>query len=148
MRRAALALMIMTAGGCASQGKVDVYLVNVTPMPSTLFEQRARLDLRVQNLSDAPLEATGLDVALEVNGRRLARGVDGHAFTVPRMGEALASVIVSTSVFDTVKQILGMRERQVFTYALKGKVTAGVDRRFSKTGEISRADLLPLRGEQ
>ena len=91
------------------------------------------------------MEATGLDVTLQVNGRRLARGVDARHFTVPRLGESLASVVVSTSLFDTVQQILGIREREVFTYTLKGRVvTAGVDQRFSKGGEISRADLQPL----
>jgi hypothetical protein len=48
-------------------------------------------------------------------------------------------------VFDTIKQILGLADRQVFTYTLKGKViTDGIDQRFNKTGEISRSDLEPF----
>jgi len=142
MRIAVVWLSMATVSGCVAPGKVDVYLTNITPMPSTLFEQRTRLDLRLQNLSEVPIDATGLDVALRVNGRRLARGVDAAAFTIPRLGETSVSVVVSTSVFDTIKQILGLRDRQVFSYTLKGKViTDGIDQRFSRSGEISRADL-------
>ena len=148
-RRVLTALLIVAATGCATQNQVDVYLTNLTPMPSTLFEQRVRLDLRLQNLTEVPIEATGLDVALRVNDRRLARGVDAGSFTIPRLGEAQASVVVSSSVFDTIKQILGIGDRQVFSYTLQGRViTAGADKRFSKRGEISRAELQPLAGDR
>ncbi len=71
--------------GCAAPGNVEVYLQNITPMPSSLF--------------------------------------------------------------DTVKQILSLRDREVFTYTLKGKVfTSGLDQRFDKSGEISRSELEPLAG--
>ena len=132
-------------GGCATTSDVDVYLTNITPMPSTLFEQRVRLDLRVKNLGEAPIQATGIDVALRLNGKRLARGVDGQAISVPRLGETTASVVVSSSIFDTVTQLLSMRDRDTFTYGLRGKlITQGIDKRFSRSGEISRADLQPL----
>ena len=145
MRMVFVLLLSVLLGGCVAPGNVDVYLKNITPMPSTLFEQRARLDLRFQNLGETPIEATGLDVALQVNGRRLARGVDAKSFTIPRLGEASASVVVSTSLFDTIKQILGLRDREVFTYTLKGRVIAqGMDQRFNRSGEISRSELEPL----
>jgi LEA14-like dessication related protein len=132
-------------GGCTATSNVDVYLTNITPLPSTLFEQRVRLDLRVKNLGEAPIQATGIDVALRLNGKRLARGVDGQAISVPRLGETTASVVVSSSIFDTVTQLLSMRERDTFTYGLSGKlITQGIDKRFNRSGEISRADLQPL----
>jgi len=122
-----------------------VYLTNITPLPSTLFEQRVRLDLRVKNLHETPIQATGIDVSLRLNGKRLARGVDGKAISVPRLGETTASVVVSSSIFDTVKQVLSLRDRDVFTYGLSGKlITQGIDKRFSRSGEISRAELQPL----
>ena len=132
-------------GGCTTTSNVDVYLTNITPMPSTLFEQRVRLDLRVKNLGEVPIQATGIDVALRLNGKALARGVDGQMISVPRLGETTTSVVVSSSIFDTVTQVLSMRDRDVFTYGLSGKlITQGIDKRFSRSGEISRADLQPL----
>ncbi len=134
-------------GGCATSNTVDVYLRQIKPLPSTLFEQRAEIELRIQNLTDVPVQATGLDLTLRLNDMRLARGVDGQAFTVPRLGETITTVTVSSSVFDTLRQILNARQADTFSYALKGRViTAGVDKRFNRRGEISRADLQPLVG--
>ena len=145
MRRLMIVIVAGVLTGCVTQPNVEVYLTNLTPMPSTLFEQRVKLDLRIQNLTEQPIEATGLDVALRVNDKRLARGVDAASFTVPRLGDATASVVVSTSVFDTIRQILGLQDRQTFSYTLKGRViTPGIDQRFSRSGEISRTDLQAL----
>ncbi len=131
--------------GCATTSNVDVYLANITPLPSTLFEQRVRLDLRVKNLGETPIQATGIDVALRLNGKALARGVDGQSINIPRLGETTASVVVSSSIFDTVTQLLSMRDRDLFTYGLTGKLLMpGLDKRFSHSGQISRSDLQPL----
>jgi LEA14-like dessication related protein len=148
MRQLLILAVILTCAGCASQRTVDVYLTQISPMPSTLFEQRAKVELRIQNLSETPIQATGIDVTLRLNDQRLARGVDGQAFTVPRLGETTTSVIVSSSVFDTIRQVLSMRNVETFTYGLKGRViTDGLDRRFARRGQIDRADLMPLVGE-
>ncbi|XOV82213.1 MAG: LEA type 2 family protein [bacterium] len=145
MKKLYILTCLAVLSGCASTAGVDVYLTSITPLPSTLFEQRVRLDLRVKNLQETPIQASGIDVSLRLNGKRLARGVDGQAISVPRLGETTASVVVSSSIFDTVKQLLSMRERDVFTYGLSGKlITPGIDKRFNRSGEISRADLQPL----
>ena len=131
--------------GCASEPVVDVYLVSISPAPSTLFEQRAELKLRFQNLQEAPLKATGVDLRLMVNDRQIARGVDNTAFTIPPLSDATASVIVSSSVFDTVRQLLAMKDVQTFSYGLKGRLhTPGTSRYFEKSGEIGRTGLSTL----
>ena len=145
MRAVVLFVVVLVGTGCAGQRNLNVYLTHITPMPSTLLEQRARLDLRLQNLSEQAINAQGLEVTLSVNGRRLARGVDGKSFTVPRLGETTHSVVVSASVFDTLAQLLALPDVNVFRYALKGRVVKpGPDQRFSQSGEIGRADLQPL----
>lgn len=138
-------LCLAILAGCTATSNVDIYLTNITPMPSTLFEQRVRLDLRVKNLGETPIQATGIDVALLLNGKRLARGVDGQSIEIPRLGETTASVVVSSSIFDTVTQLLSMRDRDLFTYGLSGKLLMpGLDKRFNHSGQISRSDLQPL----
>lgn len=135
-------LCLLGLGGCATQPQVEVYLTNIAPMPSTLFEQRVRLDLRVQNLSESPLRATGADVALVVNGRQLARGVTNTPLEVDALDEAATSIVVSSSVFDSLRQLLGLPGRTSFTYALKGKLfTSGLNKRFTRSGELTREDL-------
>ena len=81
------ALLILILGGCATDPSVEVYLIGMTPVQSSMFEQRMRLDLRVQNAGDKELRATGVAVTLNVNDSRLAKGVDNQSFTVPRLGD-------------------------------------------------------------
>ncbi len=140
--------MLLLSSACVSTPTVEVYLKQISPMPSTLFEQRAKIELRILNLTETPIQATGLDVTLRLNDQRLAHGVDGAPFTVPRLGESTATVVVSSSVFDTIRQILSLRDNtDTFSYGLKGRViTDGMDKRFNRRGEISRADLQPLVG--
>ena len=140
-----LAICLVGGGGCASQRSVDAFLTNVKPMPSTLLEQRAQLDIRIQNLSEVAIEATGMELELQVNGRRLARGVSDDAFTVPRLSEKVVSIVVSSSLFDTIRQFLALDQQQSFSYALRGTLyTPGLARRFVRQGEFSRDNLESL----
>ena len=107
------------------------------------------LDFRLQNFSDRAVEATGLDLTLYVNGRRLARGVDNGAFHLDRLGETTVSAVVSTSLFEVARQLLELRDRETFSYELKGRVhLQGWPRSasFSRSGEISRSELARLSG--
>jgi LEA14-like dessication related protein len=142
-------LLGFTLAGCASRPAMDVALVGLAPVESTLFEQRLRLDFRLQNFSDRVLRATGLEVTLYVNGLPLARGVDAGAFEVGRLGETRASAIVSTTLFDVARQLLALPDRQTFSYELAGRVYLdGWPRSmaFRRGGEISRGDLERLSG--
>ncbi len=61
----------------------EVLLTNITPLESTPFEQRLKVDLRVRNPNDYDLQVTGLDFRLEMNGKSLARGLGNKELTVP-----------------------------------------------------------------
>ena len=54
----------------------DLSIVNVELMESTLFEQRVRVRMRVQNPNDRALPVRGLSYTLEVDGKELAWGVN------------------------------------------------------------------------
>lgn len=144
-----IVLLLAILGGCASQPAVEVYLIGMTPVESNLFEQRMRLDFRVQNAGDRPISATGLQVTLNVNDARLARGVDSTPFTVPRLGDVRTSAVVSTSLFDIANQLLRLPGQDRFSYELTGKIYVDgwpLGRRFQRTGEITRAQLQRLSG--
>lgn len=121
-----LATLLSTSilAGCASwfvHGEPpEVLVTDVTPLDSTAFEQRLKVDLRIRNPNDADLDVTGMDFRLELNGKRLARGLSNKSFTVPRLGETVSSVETSTSTFDLVRQALGLRTIQEVTYAISG----------------------------
>lgn len=142
-------LLALLAGGCASDPAVEVFLTGMAPVESTMLEQRVRLDLRVQNASEKELRADGLEVVLDVNEARLARGVDNRAFVVPRLGEATTSAVVSASLFDVVRQLLSLPGRESFTYELRGKIHLEGWRgaqRFRKGGALTREQLERLAG--
>lgn len=142
-------LLVLALGGCVSRPAVDVALVGLAPVDATLFEQRLRLDLRLQNFGQRALSATGFEVTLYVNGQRLASGVDSGGFQIERLGETRISAVVSTSLFDVARQLLALQERENFSYELAGRVYLdGWPRSlpFRRGGEISRAGLERLTG--
>lgn len=117
-------LFVMAVAGCATwfiKGEPpEVLVTNVTPLDSTAFKQRLKVDLRVRNPNDYDLQVTGIDFRLELNGKRLARGLGNKEFVVPRLSDAVASVETSTSTLDVVRQVLGLRKTQELAYGITG----------------------------
>ena len=145
-----LALFCALLSGCASLGvggePIEVQLVSLTPLASTAFEHRLRVDLRLRNPNNHAYEIEGLRFVLDVNGRRLASGVSSETATLPRLGEVVVPVTTTTSLFDVVNQILafGQQQQPHFEYELSGRVFlknswGSID--FERRG--SELDLLP-----
>src|SRR6478752_6714921 len=93
-----LALVLVSLAGCA---------------------QYKRVDVRIQNPNDQPIDAHGMQIRLDVNGARLARGVSDATFTIPRLGETTTSIVATTSLFDLAKQIVALSGTQSFKYVLE-----------------------------
>lgn len=115
-------LLAALLGGCAQYKPVDVFVIGMQPAEGSALEQRVRIELRIQNPNDQPIEAHGMQVRLDVNGARLARGVSDAAFTIPRLGETTTSIVATTSLFDIAKQIVVLSGTQSFKYVLEGDV--------------------------
>lgn len=98
----------------------EVLLVNITPLDTTMFEQRLLVDLRVRNPNDFDLEVTGLDFSLHLNDQRLARGLTNKATTIPRLGDSILSIETTTTTLDVVRQLLNLAKRQDVTYLVDG----------------------------
>ncbi|MGE3787500.1 MAG: LEA type 2 family protein [Nitrospirales bacterium] len=98
----------------------EVLLVNVTPLDTTMFEQRLQVDLRVRNPNNFDLEVTGLDFTLHLNDQRLARGLTNKATKIPRLGDSVLSVETTTSTLDVIRQLLHFREHQEVAYQVEG----------------------------
>lgn len=117
-------ICILTVAGCASwfmKGeRPDVLVTNVTPLESTAFEQRLQVDLRIRNPNDFDLHVTGIDFTLDLNGKRLARGLGNKEVTVPRLGDAVLTVQTSASTFDIVRQVLSVSQKQELAYDITG----------------------------
>ena len=122
MLRIVSIVLALLLGGCAQYKPVDVFVIGLQPAEGSPLEQRIRVDLRIQNPNDQAIEAHGMQVRLDVNGARLARGVSDAAFTVPRLGETTTSIVATTSLFDLAKQIVALSGTQSFRYVLEGDI--------------------------
>src|SRR5262245_50911701 len=123
MKRLLPAFVLATLlSGCMTQPQVDVFVIGLTPLETTGLEQRMRIDLRVQNAGDAPLAARGMQIALDVNGKTLARGVSNQPFSVPSLGEATTSIVTSTSLFDVLRQAFSLGGQQSIDYEVSGTI--------------------------
>ena len=100
-------LLLAVVAGCAfwpiNGDPPEVLVTNVTPLESTAFEQRLKVDLRTRNPNEYDLQVTGIDFRLELNGKQLARGLGNKDFTVSRLSDTLVSVETSASTLDVVR---------------------------------------------
>lgn len=134
--------------GCASwfiKGEPpEVLVTNVTPLDATMFEQRLRVDLRVRNPNDFDYHLTGIDFTLNLNGKRLARGLASKEMTIPRLGDAVMTIETSTSTLDIMRQLLQFSKKQELTYDIKG-VLHGTEGRlpFTNAGTLVEPGMFP-----
>lgn len=112
------------ASGCATlllqPEPPEVLVSNVKPLGGTLFEQRLRVDLRVRNPNDFDLDVTGLDFTLQLNNKKVARGLANQAVTIPRLGEGILSVETTTSTLDVLRQLIHLSKGEDITYQITG----------------------------
>lgn len=115
---------ILFATGCASllfhAEPPEVLVSNVIPLGGTFFEQRVQVNLRVRNPNDFDLDVTGLDFTLQLNNKKLARGLANQAVTIPRLGDAILKVETTTSTMDVLSQLLHLTSGEEVTYQIKG----------------------------
>ena len=116
--------VVLLFSGCASwfiKGEPpEVLVTNVTPLDATLFEQRLRVDLRVRNPNDFDYHLTGIDFTLNLNGKRLVRGLGSKEVTIPRLGDTVMTIDTTTSTLDIVRQLLNLSQKQELAYDIKG----------------------------
>jgi len=113
--------------GCAGTAALDpptVYLANLTLTDATLFEQRYRLQFRVQNPNPVDLPIDGIAYELELNGQPFAQGVGDRSISVPRYGSALLDVEGSSNLLNMVRQATVPKPGEAghVQYRLKGKL--------------------------
>lgn len=131
LRVLALALALLAAG-CASLSSLEAPEVRVTAVRSVpaergSLEQRFAVDLNVLNPNNRAIDVDGVDFELDLNGSRLARGVSSEGFSLPALGEASTTVVVSTSLTDVFRQVLqlGRAQPESLEYRVRGKLHLG-----------------------
>lgn len=135
----------LTAASCAMVGDVEPPLVSLADLRvgrMGLFEQEARITLRLRNPNNEAMPLDGAKFNIKLNGEPFARGVSNEAITIPRLGEATMDATMIISTFDVLNQFLNMGNIQALTYELDGTAFysgLGFMRRsapFTQTGKL------------
>jgi LEA14-like dessication related protein len=154
VRHALLVLVAAMLASCAAletRDPLQVTVAGIEPLQGQGMELRMLVKLRVQNPNDAAVDFNGVSVKIDVQGKTFATGVSDEAGSVPRFGEAVISVPVTTSAMRMVRQALGMMEGKgtgKVSYALTGKLngTGFGSVRFESSGDLQLPAAPPTAG--
>lgn len=143
-QRAGYLAAAILLSACAALQRTDplqVTVAGIEPLQGQGMELRMLVKLRVQNPNDAPIDYNGVSVKIDVQGKTFATGVSDESGSVPRFGESVISVPVTTSAMRMVHQAFGMMGGKKFekiTYSLSGKLNGPTfsSVRFETTGEL------------
>ena len=130
-----LTLCGLLGAGCSSLiPKLEtpsLSLVGLELAEASLFEQRLRVRLRVQNPNDITLPVRGIHVNFELDGEEFAEGVTSRAFDVPAFGEAEFDMMVTANAATAILRIINAgkgREgpRDSIDYRISGKLSTSL----------------------
>ena len=143
-RRVVYVVAAILLSACAALQRSDplqVTVAGIEPMQGQGMELRMLVKLRIQNPNDAPLEYDGVSLKIDVQGKTFATGVSDESGSVPRFGESVISVPVTTSAMRMVGQALEMmggKKIERISYSLTGKLNRPTfsSVRFKSTGDL------------
>jgi LEA14-like dessication related protein len=128
-------------------GDIDppqVYLSNIRLTDAGLFEQRYRLDVRIQNPNDVELPIGGMSYRLSLNGRQFATGVSSGNWTLPAYGDRIVSIDLVSSTAKVLEQYRRLQKgTEAVDYALAGNIRLGrhgPEVPFESVGRLQLAD--------
>ena len=131
--------------GCAGIGKKTmnprVTLADIQINEIKSLETAFRIQLRVLNPNDIPLEIEGIESDLKIDGRNFATGVNGDHHVIPAYGSVIVPITVYASVLDMVSSVVALvqgttpknGEMQPLRYELSGHVRMGGSNIMKKT---------------
>lgn len=140
-----LLAMTLLLNACAglrpSSESIRVNLSSLEMLDSTVFEQRFKAAIRIQNRSQSELIINGLSYDLALNDKDFASGVSNQKLTIEPLSEGVITVNLTSTLFSLIRQIKPMQqlETKPFSYDLYGSIYTDNDFfgiSFSENGEI------------
>jgi LEA14-like dessication related protein len=129
MRALAILAAALALGGCSAfVPKLEsprLSIVNVELLQGTIWEQRLRVHIRVENPNDRALPVASLAYSIEVAGQELAHGASNDSFIVPALGETEFATDVSANMAVALLTLLARGHDAANTpvdYRIVGKV--------------------------
>ncbi|QLI80451.1 LEA type 2 family protein [Chitinibacter fontanus] len=105
--------------------KPQVSLASISLAKFGLLEQQFVLNLRVTNPNDYEIPVNGLHVNVDINNQPFAQGVSNEKVTLPRLGEKMVKMNVTTNLNQVLKQLKALQSGDMkLAYKIYGKVYA------------------------
>jgi len=147
IRSFSLAIVAMTASGCASTGALletpEVSLRNVSVTQLGFNAQTFVLDFDVINPNPFPLPIRSVSYGVELDGYRFVSGQTEGRFTVPASSDGAFAISVDVDLIHTAPQLMFIVRDGVYReipYVLKGQFEVDIPFTnpvpFSKEGSI------------
>ncbi|MEJ2657302.1 MAG: LEA type 2 family protein [Desulfobacterales bacterium] len=115
--------------GCAGWGQrletPRITLSNFNVQQIKVFESVFKIEMRVFNTNDIPLEIRGINCDLELNGRRLATGVTNVKIDIPSYETGIIPMTLYSSVLDVMRVLRGLAKTEKLEYKLTGRLRLG-----------------------
>jgi LEA14-like dessication related protein len=125
-----VALLAALLCACAAQTQLEapnLSVINMEMLESSLFTQRLKVRVRVQNPNDVELPVKGVSAKLEIAGEKFASGVSADSFVVPAFGEQEFDLLVDASMARTLLGMMGKskdaKSMETLDYRISGKVS-------------------------
>ncbi len=144
-----LSTVALLCAGCSSMGSLeppDVTLAGVQLTEVTMFETTIETRLRIGNPNNESLTFDGASFKLELEDRKVGRGMTPERFTIPRLSTEVVDVtfhVNNAAAMLRLKQIL---EQQTVTYSVWATLylersTGSKKLKAQKQGEIDFSDI-------
>jgi|GEM_PF-3277707 LEA14-like dessication related protein len=104
------------------QPRVAVKRVKLAP--SRLTEQKFLVDLAIENPNDQGVSANEIALALAINGKDIARGINTHPVNIEAHGTSQVQVAVVANTLELLQQGLSLSQSQQKTvpYEINGHI--------------------------
>lgn len=145
-----VALLVEVVSGCAGFGRPleepELTLAGVRLLDAGLSRQRFGLVFDVQNPNPIALPIRRVNYTVELSGAEFASGETPKSFSVPAHGATRFEIDVSTNLFASARQALGvLRTSNQLDYALEGSLEVNLpfvrDIPFARNGTVSLHNL-------
>lgn len=139
---AATGLLLAACGGLPLNAEPPrLSIAGLSLIDANLFEQRFKLQLRVQNPNDFALPIQALNYTIEINEQPFATGVSNRPVTVPSYASELLEVEAISNLGGLLRQVKNAVTGNL-SYRLQGDALVGDDKRkirFEQHGEVDLA---------
>jgi LEA14-like dessication related protein len=127
MKALSLTLLLLALAGCSlfvpKLEAPHLSVVGIELQKGSLWQQKLRVRMHVDNPNDRILPIKGITYTLDVNGQEFAHGESAASFVVPPLGEAEFDMNMTANMAGTIISLLSHGSDANVEYHLAGRIS-------------------------